>query len=416
MTSEISEYLHYAFFTSNSITKKLCFHSAIFFIVTLTLISTVQASSYALPVNLTNSTEIGATDVCISGDGSKIAFARNDGEDWEIYVITSDGSGLIQLTDNSVNDRDPSISADGSKVTFTHSSSGKRQICIINSDGSGFRELTDGTKDDVQVSISGDGSKIVFTRIVEKNVLLFVMNSDGTGLKQLTDSKGDYTPFVTNPSISDDGKKIAFQDSVAVGSNIFVVNSDGTGLTKLTTTSGDYSKNTSPSISGNGNKIAYTFTPSIMNENNSEVFLINVDGSGLTQLTSDCKGARYPFLNDDGSQIVFEQGFDNYTDVFIINSDGSGLTQITTNNYKDQYPSMSRNSDKIAFESNGDVFIVLYDSQENQPNETQKPGQTGESNGDITFPAERIIISLAAVAGIAGVLAAVYLKRKSHPS
>jgi TolB protein len=243
---------------------------------------------------------------------------------------------------------------------------------------------------------------------VDKNILLFVITSDGTGLKQLTESKGEYIPFVTNPSISDDGKKVAFQDSVAVGSNIFVVNSDGTGLIQLTTTSGDYSKNISPSISGDASKIAFTYTASILDEHSSEIFLVNVDGSGLTQLTSNNKGARYPTLNGDGSKVVFLQGFDNYTEIFIVNADGSGLTRLTSNNDKEQYPSISGSGNKVAFESNGNVVVITDGSRGNQ---TPSLDYTGSLNGELAFPTEIIVVCLV-VAVVAAVLVIIYLKRK----
>lgn len=63
---------------------------ALMFTIMLVLVSSVQAASWSAPLNLTNSPQTEA-DACISGNGEKVAFARNDGEDWEIFVVNSDG-------------------------------------------------------------------------------------------------------------------------------------------------------------------------------------------------------------------------------------------------------------------------------------------------------------------------------------
>ena len=89
----------------------------VFLVISLASVSIVDAGSWDSPIKLTKSTATDR-DSCISDDGSKIAFARDDGEDWEVFVVNSDGTGLTQLTDNTVDDMDPSISADGSKVAF----------------------------------------------------------------------------------------------------------------------------------------------------------------------------------------------------------------------------------------------------------------------------------------------------------
>lgn len=73
-------------------------------------------------------------NLCISGDGSKIAFeGRPDGtEEWEIYIINYDGTGLTQLTDNDVDDRKPSINYDGSKIVYQSDVDGDFEIFLLS--------------------------------------------------------------------------------------------------------------------------------------------------------------------------------------------------------------------------------------------------------------------------------------------
>lgn len=54
-----------------------------------------------------------------SRDGNLITFsAKEDGTDWEIFVIRPDGTGIRQLTKNDITDIEPSFSNDGSAIYF----------------------------------------------------------------------------------------------------------------------------------------------------------------------------------------------------------------------------------------------------------------------------------------------------------
>ncbi len=52
------------------------------------------------------------------GANGRIAFSQFDSGDREIYTANPDGSGVLQLTDNSSFDNLPSWSPDGSKIVF----------------------------------------------------------------------------------------------------------------------------------------------------------------------------------------------------------------------------------------------------------------------------------------------------------
>jgi TolB protein len=155
----------------------------------------------------------------------------------------------------------------------------------------------------VAVVISGDGNKIAFTRIIDKNIHLLIINSDDSGLKQLTERTKDYFPFIEDPSISTDGSKIVFQNNVDTGREIFVINADGSGLKQLTECeSVSYSKNIMPSISGDDNTVGFMYSASILNENNTEIYRVNSDGSQLTQLTHNDIGDTSPSISGDGTK------------------------------------------------------------------------------------------------------------------
>jgi serine/threonine protein kinase/Tol biopolymer transport system component len=106
-----------------------------------------------------------------------------------------------------------------------------------------------------------------------------------------------------------------------------------------------------------------------------QIWLINVDGSDLFQVTNAQQGACQPDWSPDGSQIVFispcTENQEKYrgSSLFIINADGSGgMIPLPTQGGSDYDPSWSPDGNSIAFTSlrNGDrpqIFVLnLLDS------------------------------------------------------
>jgi Tol biopolymer transport system component len=77
-----------------------------------------------------------------SPDGHRLAYQAFDGTDSEVFVITADGTGRTQLTDNAVNDGSPAWSPDGKKIAFASNREGIADIYVMNADGSAQTRLT----------------------------------------------------------------------------------------------------------------------------------------------------------------------------------------------------------------------------------------------------------------------------------
>ena len=96
-------------------------------------------------------------DPTFSPDGSKIAFRRvvegggvDGGASAHLYVVNTDGTDLVQLTDGTAIDQDPIWSPDGTQLAFKSNrpdSDGRtdNQIWVMNADGTDIRELGVGT-------------------------------------------------------------------------------------------------------------------------------------------------------------------------------------------------------------------------------------------------------------------------------
>lgn len=78
-----------------------------------------------------------------SPNGNKIAFMRQTGMNWDIWVVNSDGSGETRLmTDGSV-DGLPAWSPSGTHIAFLSNRGGSWAIWVMGADGSSQRKLFD---------------------------------------------------------------------------------------------------------------------------------------------------------------------------------------------------------------------------------------------------------------------------------
>jgi Tol biopolymer transport system component len=97
-----------------------------------------------------------------SPDGSKIAFESTRSGAYEVWMCSSDGSGLVQLTHfNSVTGT-PRWSPDGQQIAFDSRAAGNADIFVVDSQGGPPRKLTSGPSNEVVPSWSRDGRWIYF--------------------------------------------------------------------------------------------------------------------------------------------------------------------------------------------------------------------------------------------------------------
>jgi WD40-like Beta Propeller Repeat len=144
--------------------------------------------------------------------------------------------------------------------------------------------------------------------------------------------------------------KIAFArfEGPAFNAEIYTMNADGTGQTNVTN---NPDADERPAWSPDGTKIAFDRCSPLGVD--CDVYTMNADGSGVTRLTNDPADDFFPAWSPDGTKIVFESYRDDpdNAEIYTMNADGTGQTNVTNNPVHDVRPAWSPDGTKIVFES-----------------------------------------------------------------
>lgn len=195
-----------------------------------------------------------------------------------IFVMNADGSNKTQITTGNY-DSAPTWSPDGTRIAFVNNSApGPNGVYVMNSDGTNSRRLGSGGTP----VWSPDGSRIAINTGV-----LSVMYADGSGVRNLTLAQQPGPTFGWSP----DSSKLVFgmSDNSTFGRSIYIINVDGTGLTRIDNTSGGFGACWSP----DGTKVAFNIG-TLINGAEPGVYTINLDGSGLAKASGTLPDGFYP--------------------------------------------------------------------------------------------------------------------------
>src|SRR2546430_16602435 len=102
--------------------------------------------------------------------------------------MDADGSNVARLTNDPQLDGHPVFTPDGQSILFqSQRAGGKLQIFSMNADGTGVKQLT---QDSVNLApaVSPDGRTIAYVSLRNKNYDIWLMARDGSNQRQFTRS------------------------------------------------------------------------------------------------------------------------------------------------------------------------------------------------------------------------------------
>jgi TolB protein len=274
-----------------------------------------------------------------SADGSKIVFeSTRDGPDADIFVMNSDGTGVVQLTRNEVPDSTPVFTPDGRFVVWASEQDGNLDIFRMRADGSGPVNLTRHPGTDGHPKVSPDGRRIYFNSNRssdpatfargymdrEHNHEIYSMTLDGGDVRRIT----DLPDWDTYPAISSDGRHLLWRRVTATGgksesgrnSEVFRMDLESGEMRNVTD---HQSFDGWPAWSPDGGRIAYASNRASDAPDAFDIYVANADGSNPVRVTfgsGEAGTGSYtkPSFSADGRRILCTRTVGKSVDIFVV--------------------------------------------------------------------------------------------------
>jgi hypothetical protein len=242
-------------------------------------------------------------------------------------------------------------------------------VTAIATGAAAVTAMSEGHRSSATVGVAARPTQdLIYHRWSGSNVEIFVLGLGAGAGVPLRMNAGTVS---RDPSPSPDGTQFVFavsQENPTTGEpqhDLYIVNRNGMSMRWLTRTDGIEDQ---PAWSPDGTKILFRATDADLG--NPNIWAVNVDGTGLTNLTAAIDRAmtdkRDPSWSPDGSRIAFIGAVGGRHKVWIMNVDGSALTQLTTDPGFDMNPTWSPTGDRIAFArynaadpANGDDIMII---------------------------------------------------------
>ena len=257
-----------------------------------------------------------------SPDGSLIASSSAGADDCGLEVcdqiwITEPTGDSRRLTSSSERSEGAQWSPDGERIAYIQwEESATREIetaiYVIEVDGTNPRLVADGLGQDDSAQWTPDGERIVFwsdRHSSEEGIGgdLYIVSADGSGERRLSASAD-----VDSYDLSADGERIVFSSDRTGNGDLYIMELETSELTQLTSSPREES---SPVWSPNDKWIAFEvgISPGLA--------IISADGKQQTQLTAIDWADTINSWSPDGKQIVFTRGFHQLWIVDVENGD-----------------------------------------------------------------------------------------------
>jgi beta-N-acetylhexosaminidase len=176
---------------------------------------------------------------------------------------------------------------------------------------------------------------------------IYLANLDGGNLDNLTRSASIDERV---PAWSPDGSRVAFAADRAGNLDVYVMQADGMGLLQITS---DPSIDDEPSWSPDGQRLLFNSN----RDGNAELYTVNADGSGLTRLTNTPANEFNARWSPDGEQIYFIEGQSGSFHLAVMASDGSTRRQLTGEGIFQGFD-LSPDGSRLVFASGGQLWLM----------------------------------------------------------
>ncbi len=153
---------------------------------------------------------------------------------------------------------------------------------------------------------------------------------------------------------------------------------------RLTTSNGD---DWQPDWSPDGQRVAFSSNRA----GNFSIYVMDADGSNLTQLTESRGFDEWPVWSPDGSKLAFVSDRDGNVEIYTINADGTNLHRITYNSADDWPATWSPDGNRLVLASDRDGDWNLYLTTVTGENVVRLTDDPGDERDPIWLPNSQTI-------------------------
>lgn len=244
-------------------------------------------------------------------------------QNWELYIVQADGSGLTRMTDNTVVDTSPTWSPDGRQIAFRSRRDGSADLFIMDADGSHIRNLI---KDPVDS---------IFDDFVPR-------------WNPQRDLIAMYTDRFYSPAVGCAWHRVAYMPVSGGMDNIVVLDAHVTEQETLT-------------WSPDGSSIVYSSRCDFGKEQALELYSWNIDTNEVTQLTDEGYFNSEPAFSHDGRYLAYTSVRDAAgADIYIRDLETGEERNVTNRPGKDSHPTWSPDDSHIALVTDRDGNDEIY--------------------------------------------------------
>ncbi len=274
--------------------------------------------------------------MCTGPLRNAIVFAARGQPQDQLFVVSADGSGREQLTQDDLHAYfKPAVSPDGLEIAFLSNrpAGGTAGLFVMKNDGSSVRPVVTTGTAPVALSWTPDG-RIVFAQVEQpsQTMELCFIRPDGSD-RACVVPEGDRL-FSGDFALSPDGRRVVYTDGPL---EFVIMNDDGTNVQSVLLPDG---QNHGVDWSPDGQRIAFTRVEDLDGDEqfDTEVYVMSVSGTNPVRLTAGSVLVEAPRWSPDGQKILFLSLLPNGdSELRVMNADGTNNRKLTSGTAGERY-------------------------------------------------------------------------------